>query len=496
MPKPKLQDALTDEDFALPKARRYPIHNAEAAELAIERVRQHGTPHEIKQVIDAVANRYPDLVGNEEPVTNAQGGDEGEGAQAEIVCNSLQSITTNVTPSIRHEILEGRNYMVVPMVMITNGVHAGSNGPLYYPNEELAKTPAVWDHKPVVVYHPTMNGQAISACQPAVISRRKVGLILNTTYEPARRGEPGKLKAEAWLETNRLQEVDPRVLTAIKKGQPVEVSTGLFTDNENKAGVWNGEQYNAVARNYRPDHLAILPDQKGSCSLEDGAGLLKNSAQKQEKAMPKKAKIVDALIANADSPWEESDRELLMKLDTVKLNALQGDVADSGSDNNDQVKDAPGQVKPKKPKGQTCEAMNEANDLKGGGEETEDEEEANENDAEGKATNNAAQTVDQFINNAPAEFRDVLRSGYKAHQAQKVALIGQITTNKANRFSQDYLATKDLEELQAIAALAGGTSKPTTNRFIGQGEDAGAGGSDAGEQEALPVPTINFEKKQ
>ena len=95
-------------------------------------------------------------------------------------------------------------------LIFTEGVHAGSNGPLYYPREELEKTPAVWNHKPIVVYHPMEDGLATSACQPSVISSRKVGVILNTHFVPGSKGAPGKLVADAYLETSRLKEVDKR----------------------------------------------------------------------------------------------------------------------------------------------------------------------------------------------------------------------------------------------------------------------------------------------
>lgn len=184
---------------------------------------------------------------------------------------SYQSITVNLTPKIRHDKMNGEEYWVVPMVMLTEGVHAGSNGPLYYSPDELGKTPVVWNHKPIVVYHPEANGQAISACDVDVINTRGVGVIMGTKFEG------GKLKGEAWLRPNRLKEVDERIYKAIENGTPMEVSTGLFTDNDDEEGEWNGEKYKAIARNFRPDHLAILPDQKGACSLADGAGLLRNA---------------------------------------------------------------------------------------------------------------------------------------------------------------------------------------------------------------------------
>jgi hypothetical protein len=52
------------------------------------------------------------------------------------------------------EILDGREYLVVPMVMILEGVHDGSSGKIYYPKEELQKTPKIWNMKPIVVNHP------------------------------------------------------------------------------------------------------------------------------------------------------------------------------------------------------------------------------------------------------------------------------------------------------------------------------------------------------
>jgi Uncharacterized protein conserved in bacteria (DUF2213) len=184
--------------------------------------------------------------------------------------NSLQQVTTNVQPKIRMDKMEGREYMVVPTVMITEGVHNGSNGPLFYPADELAKFCQVWNHKPIVVYHPSMNGKAISACDPDVINSRKVGVIMGTNFAD------GKLKAEAWIDAERAKTVDDRILAALQEGRMMEVSTGLFTDNDITDGEWKGKKYGAIARNYRPDHLAILPDLKGACSIEDGAGLLRN----------------------------------------------------------------------------------------------------------------------------------------------------------------------------------------------------------------------------
>ena len=70
--------------------------------------------------------------------------------------NQYANLVMNfVNNMVRTDTLEGRECWVVNMVMITEGVHAGSNGALYYSAEELKKSASAWDSKPIVVDHPT-----------------------------------------------------------------------------------------------------------------------------------------------------------------------------------------------------------------------------------------------------------------------------------------------------------------------------------------------------
>jgi len=186
----------------------------------------------------------------------------------------IQNLVLNLLPKlVRHDKMENRDFLVVPMVILTEGVHAGSDGPMLYPKEELSKTPVTWNHKPVVVYHPEMNGVGISACDPSVITNRKVGVMMNTKFEK------GKLKSEAWIEVDRANTVDERIMAAIEANTMMELSTGVFVDCEETPGEWKGEAYSGIARNYRPDHLALLPDKIGACSIKDGAGFLRNQQE-------------------------------------------------------------------------------------------------------------------------------------------------------------------------------------------------------------------------
>ena len=109
----------------------------------------------------------------------------------------------------RYDTLEGRKHIVAPMVMITEGVHNGNQGPVYYARSEMSKAPMTWNHKPVVVYHPAANaGGDGSACSPDELNTRKVGVILNTRYDQitstvTEDGQLGRNPAEAWIDVER-----------------------------------------------------------------------------------------------------------------------------------------------------------------------------------------------------------------------------------------------------------------------------------------------------
>ena len=382
--------------------------------------------------------------------------------------NTFQSLAANRTGLIRNDTMEGRNYIVTPMIMLLEGVHQGSGGPLYYPPEELSKTPVVWNHKPVVVYHPQVNGVGVSACMPDILTSRKIGVIMNTVFED------GKLKAEAWIDLDRAKAVDERIVSAIENKAVMELSTGLFTDNENVEGEWRGEKYIAIARNYRPDHLALLPDIKGACSIEDGAGFLRLNSQKNciiidvDKIFTKnnrkeitmnKEKIVQSLIKNEMTNWKDEDKDVLMELEESVLEKMVPIEINK-------------EKEPEKP-AKTEAVTNEVSKEK-------------------------PITVEKFIaEQVPSELQAVLMNGLRSYNKEKTELIKSITDNQNNKFTEDQLKSKDNEELRNISLLANSTSKEQdVVRFInysGQGDPVNVNAEV--KMEPLSLPTIDFSKK-
>lgn len=162
---------------------------------------------------------------------------------------------------VRYEELEGRRHAVVPVVMIKEGILEGSQGPVYYAAGPLKRSTPLWDGVPVVVYHPE-SGKA-SARAPDVYNASKIGTVFNTKFV---KGSKSRLEAEAWIDVDRAEAVDPRILESVRRGEPVEVSTGLTAELDGESG--------AAALEIYPDHLAILPDRLGACSVGCGCGLM------------------------------------------------------------------------------------------------------------------------------------------------------------------------------------------------------------------------------
>jgi hypothetical protein len=86
-----------------------------------------------------------------------------------------------------------------------------------------------------------------------------------------------KLKGEVWIDELKLKQVSSTALIYLQQKRPLDVSLGMFTDEEAKEGTWNDETYIAIAHNHRPDHLALLPGGTGACSWADGCGIRLNT---------------------------------------------------------------------------------------------------------------------------------------------------------------------------------------------------------------------------
>jgi outer membrane biosynthesis protein TonB len=177
----------------------------------------------------------------------------------------MLTLRANAECCLRQETLDGRAYLVVPVVALVAGV---LNGELV-PAAEIGAYVGAWNDAPVPVGHPERRGLKVSARTPDILASAVIGRFYNVEFAEDR------LRGELWLDIAKAQTLGGnawQVVQALQAGQHVEVSTAYFRDLEAGAGEWQGQKYYGVCRHIRPDHLALLPGAKGACSWADGCG--------------------------------------------------------------------------------------------------------------------------------------------------------------------------------------------------------------------------------
>ena len=170
------------------------------------------------------------------------------------------------------KMFDGRSYLVAPVTMLVAGV---LNDALVTA-EEAGKYAASWNGRPVTLGHPQRNGEYVSAGTPEINATEAPGQIWNAAFAD------DKLAAEIWIDIAKATAIGGDALVVMDRlrgNHPVEVSTGYFADHEQSIGTHNGKTYNMIARNLRPDHLALLPGGVGACSWQDGCGTPRVNAE-------------------------------------------------------------------------------------------------------------------------------------------------------------------------------------------------------------------------
>lgn len=193
------------------------------------------------------------------------------------------------TTAVRREKRNGRDVVIVPSATLPDDVVM--NG-IMYPANEIEKSYKSLNRTPAPAGHPLINDQFVSASDPEGINIGWIG----AWNENARR-ENGRVFLDKVIDVERANqsETGKRVLEAIDKGEAIHTSTGLYCNLE----ASNGEvDYESVARDIEFDHDAILLDEQGAATPEQGVGMLVNSKGETEE------------IEVINSALEDAEREL------------------------------------------------------------------------------------------------------------------------------------------------------------------------------------------
>lgn len=362
--------------------------------------------------------------------------------KAEIRTNQSYECIFKLNTSFRYEKLNGDAQIVVPVVLLKEGVH----NHVFYPAQELEKFPESWNGRPVPVFHPGEEGEAISANDPKLIEANNIGSLFGVVYD----NETKALKGEVWISIAKAAKVFPYILTLIYQKKPIEVSTGLWGDMVAETGKWNEEEYSSVLINYRPDHLALLPGKEGACSWKDGCGIRSNVSETLNKIQKKLDKVYAEQVERG-----EGNKTNAQEKNNINFQ--------------DNSRGGKKMVSEKRVKEVSVILSNSKMPFKAEHKEwlegLPDEDFSNmltlnerlntckECNGQQEAPKPVSRTVEEFIANAPEGMREVLETSLRMHAAKKNGYVKAIMANKRNKFAEAVLKAKSMEELGGIYAL-------------------------------------------
>lgn len=193
---------------------------------------------------------------------------------------SLVNISSLVVNSdIRTETIEGVEFTVIPSRTLPKDVVMNS---IMYPSEEVEAAISTLDMSPVTIGHPVVNGKFAPASDP--ISQAAYG-ILGAHNRVKGKTDDGRWVVEKLIPTEQLQNTErgKKLAEAIKHKRPIHTSTGVYLTKEPEIGVnAMGQEYTSRAKIDRFDHDAILLNEVGAATPEQGVGLFVNEAGEKE----------------------------------------------------------------------------------------------------------------------------------------------------------------------------------------------------------------------
>lgn len=172
----------------------------------------------------------------------------------------------------RKETFLGIEYVVVPVVAMVEGVRFGvaQTNPELGLAGEFGKFPAGWNNRPVVMNHPTVDGALVSANDPAVLTTFSFGFTANTAVKDGKLRMEAWINPERCDslgdETKKvLERVEAEEIIEVSVGffSDVEQKKGSY-NGQSYAGIWRNIVPDHLA--------FLSEGTKGACSVEAGCG--------------------------------------------------------------------------------------------------------------------------------------------------------------------------------------------------------------------------------
>ena len=224
------------------------------------------------------------------------------------VVNSASNITTETIDGKPHIVVRGITPVVDDIVM---------NRKLY-PAAEIEKAFNTLERNPMPFGHPKVDGKHVSARDVRAVNNYHVGAWLQNVSHA-----DGKVVGDMYVDRryaeasdngkrliNRLDE-----MAAKANVEPIHISTGLLYSGIAANGESKGKKYNEIATNMMFDHVAVLLDEPGAGTPEEGVGIFVNSDGSEQEL-----EVVN--LSEGQSPDTDSPQDPALKSFFTQLKAF------------------------------------------------------------------------------------------------------------------------------------------------------------------------------
>ncbi|MDZ8800134.1 DUF2213 domain-containing protein [Escherichia coli] len=209
---------------------------------------------------------------------------------------NASNISTTTINGQEHYVIRGAVPIVDDIVM---------NGGLY-PAEEINNSYQTMERKLMPIGHPMVNGKYVSANDPQAVNDYYAGAwaqnVSKANDKVVMDVYVNKAVADTKPDGKRLIQRLDDMITG-NNAEPIHVSTGLLLNKEQKAGKSKQKKYSWVAHNMQFDHIAILLDEPGAGTPEEGVGMFVNADGQQ--ADVETTSLIDAANSMKDGWWNK-----------------------------------------------------------------------------------------------------------------------------------------------------------------------------------------------
>lgn len=188
----------------------------------------------------------------------------------------MKQVRVNVTTAvnmaaIRTEKRNGRDVLIVPSATLPDGVIMNK---IKYPADEIEKGFMTLNGTLAPFGHPKVNGDFVSASQPEGLAVSYIG-----AHNENVRRENGRVLIDKVIDVEVASQSPngKAVLAAVNAGKPIHTSTGLLCSLDDP----DADDHEHIARNMYFDHDAVLLNEEGAATPEQGVGMMVNAKGEQ-----------------------------------------------------------------------------------------------------------------------------------------------------------------------------------------------------------------------